>query len=924
MRNRFHIVLIIMIAISAMMVREPVAQEISVADVQRILAQKGFDPGPADGLMGPRSRAAILAFQLANGLNSTGLLDEQTISALKAVSSPAVINKDAEETVKKSPQPTKRVASEATPVKILPNSEVPESTGAQKQSANGNRQTSISVEAPVLPDSNQDRSPGGSSSFWVWVIGVIIASLWFRRRRRKNASGSCDQGLPDQIDDTSNEYAGWDGLHVTVGTSSIEAVKKPTLQTQKERSQTIKWHPSDSSFTVGNFRVGGLVYTGKTERYGPNSKHIINPALRVSATPLPYSERALPYWPDYSEISPSARATYLAWLASGRRAPEADVGYMFLFFYGLEYRFFEDRPTPQDRIDIINEVEELLVVYGPRSGSVQRYLGQFLEYAKLSHPIKETLEPVYHKDGWETPIRVRVVLGAFAQLERPISGNWMLSWFLTHPECHLRTPASRCPDEFRALFLREFDRRYPNGYAVRKPKKKLELVYRAASGEFQSSVGGQFAEIPDVSVLNKPINDMTVIADFATGRLEKYSRYLGRNPERRDSLEAQALLPIELRDTLRCDHLEALRQWASERAGSKHITFAADVIERLEGTRPQKIRRAQLVSASDALAQLGFGFAPDPRFSFRSPKADERIILFNLGREVEALEDVSNDFKSALLELALSAFIAHADDEVVEAEKRQLLQIINRRGNLETIERKRLIANLVWLINVPPDMSLLRRRIKDASPSQVASFRRALVTMAKADDIIRSSEVKRIEQIYSALGIERSLAYSDLHAGFGVDDPIPVASALAGRNGEAIPQPEDTSKYDLDLVRIDEIRRETDSVSRILSDIFNDEPSSLEVESNLALSSEEGLDGLDRDHTVLMQKLIARPTWSAGEYEALVKQQGLFPEGALETINDWAFASYGQFLLDQYGDIEVLASVAQNVRAQLEGRSIND
>lgn len=44
----------------------------SVADLQRALAQAGYNPGPADGLMGPGTRAAIEAFQRDQGLSVTG------------------------------------------------------------------------------------------------------------------------------------------------------------------------------------------------------------------------------------------------------------------------------------------------------------------------------------------------------------------------------------------------------------------------------------------------------------------------------------------------------------------------------------------------------------------------------------------------------------------------------------------------------------------------------------------------------------------------------------------------------------------------------------------------------------------------------------------------------------------------------------
>jgi len=47
----------------------------SVTDAQEALAQLGYAPGDVDGLMGPRTRAAIRAFQEQNGLHVTGALD---------------------------------------------------------------------------------------------------------------------------------------------------------------------------------------------------------------------------------------------------------------------------------------------------------------------------------------------------------------------------------------------------------------------------------------------------------------------------------------------------------------------------------------------------------------------------------------------------------------------------------------------------------------------------------------------------------------------------------------------------------------------------------------------------------------------------------------------------------------------------------
>ena len=54
----------------------------SIAECQQALKDQGFDPGPIDNLGGHLTQAAILKFQAARGLPSTGKLDQQTVNAL--------------------------------------------------------------------------------------------------------------------------------------------------------------------------------------------------------------------------------------------------------------------------------------------------------------------------------------------------------------------------------------------------------------------------------------------------------------------------------------------------------------------------------------------------------------------------------------------------------------------------------------------------------------------------------------------------------------------------------------------------------------------------------------------------------------------------------------------------------------------------
>ncbi len=102
-----------------------VASNDDVTAAQQALKDKGFDPGPIDGRMGPRTHAAISDFQKKEGLKVTGRLDSDTKSHLTgtaATSSTA------------TPSTTTPSASPATGAATAPPSAPANSTGTAPKS----------------------------------------------------------------------------------------------------------------------------------------------------------------------------------------------------------------------------------------------------------------------------------------------------------------------------------------------------------------------------------------------------------------------------------------------------------------------------------------------------------------------------------------------------------------------------------------------------------------------------------------------------------------------------------------------------------------------------------------------------------------------------------------------------------------------
>lgn len=681
------------------------------------------------------------------------------------------------------------------------------------------------------------------------------------------------------------------------------------------------WADKGMSVSFAGRQLGGMIYVGSAppigRSYGSSKcKAFIDPSLKVASSGADRDGTSMDYWPSYSEISPVCRATYLDWLASGRSDASYNAGYMFLYFYGIERRFFIDQPTDDEKREILDEVIRLADVYSG-SGSAQRYLGQFIEVAQVALHDPQASEPTFSHRGFELPLGLKMAIGAKLSRGETLSWDWALSWLVCHPEHYLRTPATRCPEEFRALFRILFEERFPQGLKVTKPRKALASSYEAASGEFsvKLQLDLEGAPVPDVSGIRKPLEIAQEVAEEATEALEKFSRYIGRKPDGRGTIEAQALLPAALRALFPSENLLKLETWARALLLGGGQVPAMDLIARIEGVRPDKLSRGQLTSAADTLARVGMGLAPDPRNALRAPKLDEPLILFDLGETVEKLEVVSSEYRQALLQLAMGTFVAQADGRVTEAERVALLTQASETPDITEVERRELKANLEWLLLVPADLALLRRKLKDTSIETQAEVRTSLIAAAHADGAIQAEEVAGIEKAYKALGLDPSLVYSDIHAGRATTGPVRVRAADAEAPGEMIGPEATAPRRMLDPSRIAAIRSDTARVNTVLGDIFSSDV----VPDDASGALEKAiLIGLDAASTALVRDLIVAEKFSQEDYVSICRRHGLLPDGALETINEWAFNIYDEALLEEYDGIEVSPEVASAINAEFD------
>ena len=412
----------------------------------------------------------------------------------------------------------------------------------------------------------------------------------------------------------------------------------------------------------------------------------------------------------------------------------------------------------------------------------------------------------------------------------PLRADWLLAWYSAHPEYSFRTPARRAQPEFRELFRLLFNEQYPNGLKVRASKRVLNAQYRASSGEFEVDLRRYIGDIPDISRLSQPLNAARKIVDEATRALDRYSRFLGRNPNGRGTMEAHVLLPKCLWTKFPCPELEVLRNWANGLITSDHLPLIEEVIERIEGNRPEKVNRRQLTWASDLLARLSIGMAPDPHFALRKPRVGDPVVLFHLPDDTLDAGEVSEQFREVLIMIAMGSFVAGADGTVARVERKALSSMVES-AELSDSERERLLANLRWMTAVPPDLAVFRRQLANVSEDLSKELGRVALAMAAVDDSISPREIQAIERLYGAIELSTDGIYSALHDLTSTTEPVVVRAAAAQNIGFVIPKrPDPDGGIVLNAERVAAIRSNTERASTILGAIFQEDDAQTEPE----------------------------------------------------------------------------------------------
>ncbi len=686
-----------------------------------------------------------------------------------------------------------------------------------------------------------------------------------------------------------------------------------------------RWVRPGETVTIQGITIAsGLFYLGSDlpSDYFRTEYCLINPKLPISRPGDRTTEGN--YYSSYTDFQPAQRRAFLEWMSTGRRDPNVDAWVVPVFLYGLEYRLFKQCVVAEAQ-ELIQEAERLLEVYSENPSFVWS-ANKFVSYARAMLPTVERPPLRFTKMADDFPLDVRVFLGSRLVEGARLTGEDALLWAVALPNVWLRTPATRCQKEFEALWALRFAAKYSNGLVVRLPKSKISATYRSVSSTFQTVIHGAFEKLPDIAAAEGSAQNLKELVDACTNELDSYSRLLGRHPELTGKPEASLLLP----EDLWAKSFERATESLAAFLGTEEIRIAnlRDIMSIAQfpiGDASNKELAATLSRFSVALRPLEIGIEPDGSQVDAAPSFDVAVCLFKARSPPPGQAgdlSVSTAWRTAI-DLALLG-AATAGQVTATARGSAAAAIATDVGFIDPMRLRAYAA----AAEPAGRLSKLLKAAGDFAPAERQSAARCAVAVALSGGSISPPMVKYLERLYKALNLSVDELYTALHRG-EINPAVPTKASsptdvaweavrreLEGGGAEPLAR---SGEVAIDPERLARARESTHAVSRILADVFSDNPSATETptpkdaKKGPVTKSQSAIPGLDERHATLLSVLLDEGPLSRKDFEARARELRLLADGATEQINEWAFDRFDEPAIEDGETVVIVAHLHDRI-----------
>ena len=686
-----------------------------------------------------------------------------------------------------------------------------------------------------------------------------------------------------------------------------------------------------------------LLWVGKGESLTAGSYHVEGPNTYVChgiasweeasciytqlpiGQPFAVQSQELGYYPQYKSMTPEQRAYYLLWLSTGRKVPLSDIGYAFVFFYGLERRALVDNASIET---VLTEATRLIFHYSSsRSffGYASRFIAFVVARTGLDRLPKESFDEIFHaslNDYDETTLAV--ALAWHCQTETPLSSRLAFEVMRNDIRASRSVVITRVAEHFKKLFARKYEECYGEGMPLKASARVRVIEYRPASPTLLFALTRDNrleVRIPNVLGMPSQFKPLLELWDACIEELKPLSRQFGKEGEVL-TREAYLALPDALKKEI--DHPDKIRweQFVASHTGDGSLAFAtAGELAILQGySECVKLTSRQTKELAVTANAVGFALVPDPHVTECTYKWDDMIALFR--PEDNVLTPTDNRYRTAVLLLEMGIAVAAADGVIEQVETERIITFLKNQFLLTPNDARRIDAYTGLLLKKPPELAKLGKRLQaSVSPDSLELVCRFLVGVAAADGTLDKRERTVLRRFYVALGLTPE-KLDEVVASLFTATPDTVEIQRGNEpSGEPIPPQTKHPIFTLNEKALRTILLETEQVARILSDALASAdgeseiapdtlsaPSEEEKPATAGTSSVQAMPeasvtchfhGLDLRYHAILTEILTRDEWAPNEFSTLARKHACMPSGLIECVNTWSDETYGDLLIEE-------------------------
>jgi hypothetical protein len=671
------------------------------------------------------------------------------------------------------------------------------------------------------------------------------------------------------------------------------------------------WLELGQSVKIKKYRVKqGLIYVGDYLPSSDNLKNdncLINPNLEISKPDKKTNVDNNNCFPDYATLSPASRAKYLIWLDSGRcwdfiDSDKDNITNFLLYFFGLERRlFYKDQLDPLttfDREAIYSETERLWRSYY-RNQSLFFLISKFLEAQQIMNENIPRLCKTMSITSNFSPQLIQYITANSIADGLPLPKTLAFQWMINHP----KFGSAKLQNTEHKLFYNFYSTRFKNtfgdGLILKPDNSKLALTYSFINPSLKGSVNFIDRDLPDPFNFSASLDAIKQIAFQCDHDCDHYSvKLFKRNPyqgamSREKPLQWERLFPPNL------PNYNLIREFLSAKtANGLSLTPLNEIYLILRDGANAILRTMDAEALAYFFERLGYGIIPDRRYYFHDLTIHDNVVLLP---SVHGPNFKPSESFNIIANFIIFACAIRFTYRTVSAPKNTILHdFINNKPELSAIEKYSLSAYLFFCVNAPVNLLLLKKIAKSLDKSALNQLALFLFDFVRADGTLHTYEAIALEDLYDILQYDKKIL-RDYFFSLALDPSLkPVPLAINNlRATDASPARATVSKFSLNETLIANGERETLAVRSIINDIFakNELDSTLRSNRQKAAREKE-LSDLDKPFADLFLKLASQTRWDRATIASFCAERDIMMDGALEIINEWAFAKAKAPLLD--------------------------